>query len=67
MTAQIAHTLLSRRALLVQGGALVVTFAVTSQPVQAEAAQPADKTVAADEVAGFISTDAAGKAVPVRS
>ena len=60
MTAQAAHTLLSRRALLAQGGALVVTFAVTSQPIHAEAARPADKTVAADEVAGFISIDATG-------
>ncbi|MEH2515661.1 nicotinate dehydrogenase subunit B [Bradyrhizobium sp. AZCC 1610] len=61
MTAQAAHTLLSRRALLAQGGALVVTFAVTSQSIRAEAARPADKTVAADEVAGFISIDATGK------
>src|SRR5882724_5718916 len=61
VTAQAAHTLLSRRALLAQGGALVVTFAITSQPIHAEAARPADKTVAADEVAGFISIDAAGK------
>jgi len=38
-----------------------VTFAITSQPIHAEAARPADKTVAADEVAGFISIDAAGK------
>ena len=61
VTTQAAHTLLSRRALLAQGGALVVTFAVTSQPIRAEAARPADKTVAADEVAGFISIDATGK------
>ena len=31
VTAQTAHTLLSRRALLAQGGALVVTFAVASR------------------------------------
>ena len=61
MTAQAAHTLLSRRALLAQGGALVVTFALTSRPIHAEAARPADKTVAADEVAGFIAIDATGK------
>jgi len=61
VTTQAAHTLLSRRALLAQGGALVVTFAVTSQPIHAEAARPADKTVAAAEVAGFISIDATGK------
>jgi nicotinate dehydrogenase subunit B len=61
VTAQTAHTLLSRRALLAQGGALVVTFAVAPRPTHAEAARPADKTVAADEVAGFISIDATGK------
>ena len=53
--------MLSRRALLAQGGALVVTFALTSRPIHAEAARPADKTVAADEVAGFIAIDATGK------
>jgi nicotinate dehydrogenase subunit B len=61
MTAQTAHTLLSRRALLAQGGALVVTFTVAPRPIHAEAARPADKTVAADEVAGFIAIDATGK------
>ena len=61
MTARAAHTLLSRRALLAQGGALVVTFALAPRPIHAEAARPADKTVAADEVAGFISIDATGK------
>src|SRR5947208_1308946 len=60
VTAQASHTLISRRALLAQGGALVVTFALTSRSIRAEAAQPADKTVAADEVAGFISIDATG-------
>ena len=35
MTAQAVHTLLSRRALLAQGGALVVTFALTSRPIHA--------------------------------
>jgi nicotinate dehydrogenase subunit B len=61
VTTQAAHSLLSRRAVLAQGGALVVTFAVTSQSIRAEAARPVDKTVAADEVAGFISIDATGK------
>jgi len=60
VTAQASHSLISRRALLAQGGALVVTFALTSRSIRAEAAQPADKTVAADEVAGFISIDATG-------
>jgi nicotinate dehydrogenase subunit B len=62
VTAQAAHMLLSRRALLAQGGALVVTFAVTSQSIHADAAaQAADKGVAADEVSGFIAIDATGK------
>src|SRR5262249_53516842 len=56
------HRLLSRRAVLVQGGALVVTFAVTSQSIRADAAAtPADKSVSPDEVGGFIAIDAAGK------
>jgi nicotinate dehydrogenase subunit B len=38
-----------------------VTFAPTPQPIHAETARPADKTVAADEVSGFISIDATGK------
>src|SRR4029077_17547447 len=53
--------LLSRRAVLAHGGALVVTFALTSRPTHAQASRPAGKTVAADEVAGFISIDATGK------
>ena len=62
MTAQAdADTLLSRRAFLKQGGALVVTFALTAPPIHAEAARPADKSVAADEVGGFIAIDAKGK------
>src|SRR5262249_45348285 len=61
VTAQAAYTLLSRRTLLAQGGALVVTFAVTSRSIRAAAARPADKSVAADEVGGFIAIDAAGK------
>ena len=59
MTTKVAHTLLSRRALLAQGGALVVTFAVPTQSIYA--AQPANKSATADEVGGFISIDAAGK------
>jgi nicotinate dehydrogenase subunit B len=61
VTAQALDIQLSRRALLAQGGALVVTFALTSRPIHAQAARPADKTVAADEVAGFIAIDAAGQ------
>ena len=63
MTAQAIPTrLLSRRAFLAQGGALVVTFALASRPIaRAKRRAPADKTVAADEVAGFIAIDATGK------
>ena len=39
----------------------MVTFALTSRPIHAQAARPADKTIAADEVAGFIAIDATGK------
>ena len=62
MTARAAHTLLSRRALLTQGGALVVTFAVASRAIDADAAaKPDGKSVSPDEVAGFISIDARGQ------
>ena len=61
MTAQTAHTLISRRAVLARGGALVVTFAVAPLPIHAEASRPTGKTVADDEVAGFIVIDATGK------
>jgi nicotinate dehydrogenase subunit B len=61
VTVQTAPKLLSRRALLKRGGALVVTFALAPQRSHAEAARPADKTVAADEVSGFIAIDATGK------
>jgi len=59
---QAAPTLLSRRALLGRGGALVVTYAVASQAIVAHAAtQPPEKSVSPDEVGGFISIDATGE------
>ncbi|MET4177548.1 molybdopterin cofactor-binding domain-containing protein [Bradyrhizobium sp. LA7.1] len=60
MTAQITYKPLSRRALLKGGGALAVTFAVAPRHIHAEVARPADKSVAADEVNGFIAIDATG-------
>jgi nicotinate dehydrogenase subunit B len=57
----LAQSLLSRRTLLARGGALVVTFALASNPIDAvAAAQPGDKSVSPDEVAGFISVDEKG-------
>ena len=50
----------TRRTLLKRGGALVVTFAFAPRPTWAEAARPADKSVAVDEVGGFIAIDASG-------
>lgn len=61
MTAQATDTLLCRRTLLARGGTLMVTFALTSRLVRAETARPADKAVAADQVAGFIAIDTTGK------
>jgi nicotinate dehydrogenase subunit B len=61
VTAQDPNALLSRRAVLAHGGALVVTLALTPRPICAQARPPADKTVAADQVAGFIAIDATGK------
>src|SRR6266849_3828639 len=43
VTAQAPNTLLSRRAFLAQGGALVVTFALTSQRALSQTARPTDK------------------------
>jgi CO/xanthine dehydrogenase Mo-binding subunit len=61
VTAQIAPPL-TRRALLRRGGALVVTFAIASHAINADAApQPVDKSVSPDEVGGFISIDARGQ------
>jgi nicotinate dehydrogenase subunit B len=50
----------TRRTLLKRGGALVVTFALVPRAAWAEAARPADKSVALDEVGSFIAIDAAG-------
>src|SRR3954447_5284934 len=60
MSEQIAPTQLSRRALLVQGGALVVAFSLAPRTGRTETAA-ADKSVAADEVGGCIAIDATGK------
>jgi nicotinate dehydrogenase subunit B len=60
MSAQIASTPLSRRALLVQGGALVVAFSLAPRTGRTETAA-AGKSVAADDVGGFIAIDATGK------
>jgi nicotinate dehydrogenase subunit B len=51
---------LSRRTFLKHGGALVVTFALAPRSTWAAAARRADKSVATDEVAGFIAIDAKG-------
>src|SRR5206468_1362667 len=50
----------TRRTLLKRGGALVVTFAFVPRPAWSEAARPADKSVALDEVGSFIAIDAKG-------
>ena len=56
---------LSRRGLLKRGGSLVVGFALASPLAEAAAAQkadpkPKDKSVAPDQVDGFLAIDAAG-------
>jgi nicotinate dehydrogenase subunit B len=54
------ETQCSRRTFLKRGGALVVTFAFAPWPARTEAARLTDKSVAADEVDGFIAIDAKG-------
>jgi nicotinate dehydrogenase subunit B len=51
---------LSRRAFLRSGGALVVTFAFRPRTTSAEAAGTTERSVAVDEVGGFIAIDAQG-------
>jgi nicotinate dehydrogenase subunit B len=53
-------TQLSRRTFMRGGGSLVVTFAFAPRPTRAEAARPTDKSVAVDEVGGYIAIDAKG-------
>ena len=58
---QMPDTQLSRRNFLNSGGALVVTFALTPLATPVDAAQPTAKSIAADEVNGFIAIDAKGQ------
>ena len=50
----------SRRTFLKGGGALVVTFAFAPRPNWTEAAELTEKSVASNEVGGFIAIDAEG-------
>lgn len=50
----------TRRGILKTGGVLVVTFALAAKPYSALARNSAPKTVASDEVDGFLSIDADG-------
>src|SRR5690348_14651641 len=50
----------TRRDLLKAGGALVVSFALAGRITEAQAADAVGKTVASDEVDGFLAIDGKG-------